>query len=82
MHKALKSVADLNDALQKRMQVHAASRAELDEGLKEAFLGAGGQAAAAGGSKTWNDEASDGGEPCLIFVQCQGAHFNLFVQID
>jgi hypothetical protein len=66
MHKALKSVADLNDALQKRMQVHAASRAELEEGLKEAFLGAGGQAAA-GGSKTWNDEASDGGEPCLIF---------------
>ena len=52
MHKALKSVTDLSDALEKRMQVHAASRAELEEGLKEAFLGAGGQGAAAGGSKT------------------------------
>ena len=82
MHKALKSVTDLNDALEKRMQVHAASRAELEEGLKEAFLGDGGQAAAAGGSKTWKDEASEEGEPCLIFVPCHGAHFNLCVQID
>ena len=82
MHKALKSVTDLNDALQKRMQVHAASRAELEEGLKEAFLGAGVQGVAADGSKTWNDEASDCGEPFLIFVPCHGAHFNLCVQID
>ena len=82
MHRALKSVTDLNNALQKRMQVHAAFRAELEEGLKEACLGAGGQAAAAGGSKTWRDEASEEGEPCLIFVPCHGAHFNLCVQID
>ena len=82
MHKALKSVTDLNDALQKRMQVHAASRAELEEGLKEAFLGAGAQAAAGGGSKTWNDDIPDDGEQCLIFVPCHGAHFNLCVQID
>ena len=56
MHKALKSVTDLNDALQKRMQVHAASRAELEEGLKEAFLGAGGQAGAAGATAGWLED--------------------------
>ena len=33
-------------------------------------------------SKTWNDDIPDDGEPCLIFVSCHGAHFNLCVQID
>ena len=65
MYKVLKP-SELNDALQKRIGVHAASREELADGLKAAFLGPGGVGyggVAGGVSTVWNDEVpEDAGE--------------------
>jgi len=68
MYKALKST-ELNDALQKRIQVHAASRAELQEGLKAAFLGYGhGGGDVAGAATGWNDEVPDDAGACNVYA--------------
>lgn len=69
MHKVVKST-ELNDALQKRIQVHAASRAELQEGLKAAMSGYGGVGHGggdgAGAATGWNDEVPDDAGACNV----------------